>query len=134
MYNGLIKPKEQINVPLIKSNKRWILRILLSLIMQENTQTTIIRKLSSHDRYARLRAALYEYNKIFKSTHVLNMINDIKLRKAIKTARNRTEAYHQLQGLIRKVYHGVFKGKRIIDNAVLCDNHDCRSATNMIAD
>ena len=130
MYNGLIKPKEQINVPLIKSNKRWILRILLSLIMQENTQTTIIRKLSSHDRYARLRAALYEYNKIFKSTHVLNMINDIKLRKAIKTARNRTEAYHQLQGLIRKVYHGVFKGKRIIDNAVSA--HAARLAANCV--
>lgn len=46
------------------------------------------------------------------------MINDIKLRKAIKAARNRTKAYHQLQGMIRKVYHGIFKGKRIIDNNV----------------
>jgi TnpA family transposase len=115
---GLIKPKGQIDVALIKSKERWILRVLLSLIMQENTQTTIIRKLSSHDRYSKLNAALFEYNKILKSTHVLNMINDIKLRKAIRTARNRTESYHQLQGVIRKVYNGVFKGKKIIDNRV----------------
>ncbi len=92
--------------------------MLLSLVMQENTQTTIIRKLSSHDRYSQLNAALYEYNKIFKTIHVLNMINDLKLRSAIKTARNRTESYHQLQGAIRKVYNGIFKGKRRVDNRV----------------
>ena len=130
LYTGLIKPKAQIDVALIKSNKRWITRVLMSLIMQENTQTTIIRKLSSHDRYAGLQAALYEYNKIFKSTHVLNMINDLQLRKAIKAARNRTEAYHQLQGAIRKVYHGIFKGKTIIDNRVSA--HATRLIANCI--
>ena len=102
----------------------------MSLIMQENTQTTIIRKLSSHDRYSKLQAALYEYNKIFKSTHVLNMINDLELRKAIKAARNRTEAYHQLQGKIRKVYHGIFTGKKIIDNSV--SSHAIRLLANCI--
>lgn len=129
-YEGLIKPKDQINKSLITSSKKWIVRVLLSLIMQENTQTSLMRKLSSHDRYARLSSALYEYNKIFKSTHVLNMINDINLRKAIKAARNRTEAYHQLQGVIRKVYHGVFKGKRIIDNNV--SSHAVRLVANLI--
>jgi len=129
-YEGLIKPKNQINKSLITSSKKWIVRVLLSLIMQENTQTTLIRKLSSHDRYAKLSSALYEYNKIFKSTHVLNMINDINLRKAIKAARNRTEAYHQLQGVIRKVYQGVFKGKRIIDNNVSA--HAVRLVANLI--
>ena len=129
-YTGLITPKKQINKSLIKSSKKWIIRVLLSLIMQENTQTNLIRKLSSHDRYARLNAALYEYNKIFKSTHVLNMINDIKLRKAIKAARNRTEAYHQLQGMIRQVYHGIFKGKRIIDNSISA--HAVRLVANLI--
>lgn len=130
LYTGLIKPKDQIDVLLIKSNKRWITRVLMSLIMQENTQTTIIRKLSSHDRYAKLQAAMYEYNKIFKSTHVLNMINDLELRKAIRGARNRTEAYHQLQGKIRKVYYGIFKGKKIIDNRV--SSHATRLLANCI--
>ena len=129
-YTGLIKPKAQIDSSLIKSNKRWITRVLMSLILQENTQTTIIRKLSSHDRYAKLQAALYEYNKIFKTIHVLNMINDLELRKAIKAARNRTEAYHQLQGRIRKVYQGIFKGKKIIDNQV--SSHAIRLLANCI--
>ena len=129
-YTGLIKPKAQIDSSLIKSNKRWITRVLMSLIMQENTQTTIIRKLSSHDRYAKLQAALYEYNKILKTIHVLNMINDLELRKAIRAARNRTEAYHQLQGRIRKVYQGIFKGKKIIDNQV--SSHAIRLLANCI--
>ena len=129
-YSGLIKPKGKINKQLIKSNQKWIVRILLSLILQENTQDNIIRKLSSHDRYARLNAALYEYNKIFKSTHVLNLINDLNLRKAVKSARNRTESYHQLQGKIRKVYDGIFKGKRIIDNNVSA--HALRLLANLV--
>jgi TnpA family transposase len=129
-YSGIITPVGVINDKLIKSQNRKIIRVLLSLILQENTQTTIIRKLSSHDRYARLRTALYEYNKIFKSIHVLNMINDVKLRKAIRTARNRTEAYHQLQRMIRKVYHGVFKGKKIVNNDV--SMHAARLIANCI--
>ena len=107
-----------------------ILAAMLLIGLQENTQTTIIRKLSSHDRYSKLQAALYEYNKIFKTTHVLNIINDLELRKAIKTARNRTEAYHQMQGRIRKVYQGTFKGKKIIDNQA--SSHAIRLLANCI--
>ncbi len=106
------------------------MRILLSLILQENTQTNIIRKLSSHARYARLKAALFEYDKIFNSTHVLNMIDQMPLRKALRTARNRTESYHQLQGIIRKMYSREFKGKRIVDNRVSA--HASRLVANCI--
>jgi TnpA family transposase len=117
-YTGLLQPKGKININRIQSQKRGILRVLLSLIMQENTQGNIIRKLNSHARYIRLKAALFEYNKIFESTHVLNLIDGIQFRKAIRTARNRTEAYHQLQRFIRKVYNEIFKGRKIIDNRV----------------
>jgi TnpA family transposase len=96
---------------LIEAKKRSILRVLLSLL-QENTQSNIVRKLNSYARYAGLKKALIEYNAIFKSTHVLNLIDNMALRKAIRTAKNRTEAYHQLQGLIRKIYRGFLKGKR----------------------
>lgn len=75
-----------------------------------------MKKLSTHTLYARLNAALYEYNQIFKSTHVLNLIDDIKLRQAIKSARNKTESYHYLQGKIRQIYYGIFKSKKIVDN------------------
>ena len=115
-YTGLIKPKGKINIERIKSQKRGILRVLLSLLIQDNTQSTIIRKLNSQARHIRLKAGLFEYNKIFNSIHVLELINNMPLRKALKTARCRTESYHQLQRFIRKIYHGIFKGKKIIDN------------------
>lgn len=129
-YTGPIQPKAKINTDLIKSQKRGILRVLLSLIMQENTQSNIIRKLNSHARYARLKAALFEYNKIFKSIHVLNLIDNMALRKAIRTARNRTESYHQLQSLIRKIYNGIFKGRKIVDNRI--GAHAARLIANCI--
>ncbi len=130
IYTGAIQPTGKINIERIKSQKKGILRVLLSLIMQENTQTNIIRKLNSHARYARLKAALFEYNKIFKSTHVLNLIDNMQLRQAIRAARNRTEAYHQLQKLIRKIYSGIFKGKKIVDNRVSA--HAARLVANCI--
>ncbi len=52
------------------------------------------------------------------------------LRKAIQTVRNRTEAYHQLQGLIRKIYRGVFKGQKRITNQVSA--HVVRLVANSI--
>ena len=128
--SGLLQPKGKINIERIKSEKRGITRVLLSLILQENTQSNIIRKLNSHARYARLKAALFEYNKILKTTNVLNLIDNMPLRKAIRTARNRTESYHQLQSLIRKIYNGVFKGKKIVDNRVSA--HAARLIANCI--
>jgi TnpA family transposase len=129
-YIGFMIPKDIINKHRIKSQKRGIIRVLLSLIMQENTQSNIIRKLNSHARYSRLKAGLFEYNKIFKSIHVLNLIDNMQLRKVIRTARNRTEAYHQLQGIIRKLYYGIFKGQKIMDNRVSA--HAARLIANCI--
>ena len=129
-YTGIIRPNGAINKGLIKSEERGILRVLLSLLLQENTQSIIVKKISSSARYGRLKKALFEYNKILKSTHVLNLIDNMALRKAIRAARNRTEAYHQLQGLIRKVYHGVFKGKKIVNNRVSA--HAVRLVANCI--
>lgn len=74
--------------------------------------------------------ALFEYNKILKTRHVLNLIDDMSFRQALRTARNRTEAYHQFQGFIRKVYHGVFKGKKIVNNRISA--HAVRLVANCI--
>ena len=129
-YTGIIRSQGVIDKNLIKSKKRGILRVLLSLLLQENTQSNIVRKLNSYARYTGLKKALFEYNAIFKSTHVLNLIDNMALRKAIRTARNRTEAYHQLQGLIRKIYRGVFKGKTIENNQISA--HSVRLVANSI--
>lgn len=129
-YKGNIIPKEQVNINKIESQKRSILRVLLSLILQENTQSNIVRKINSHSRHTKLKAALFEYNKIFKSIHVLNLIDNMQLRKVIRTARNRTESYHQLQRMIRKIYHGIFKGQKVVDNRVSA--HATRLIANCI--
>ncbi len=129
-YPGIIRPNGIINVLLIRSQKRGILRVLLSLLLQENTQSTIVKKINSYARYSSLKKVLFEYNKLLKSIHVLNLIDNMALRKAIRTARNRTEAYHQLQGLIRKIYRGVFKGKKIIGNRISA--HAVRLVANCI--
>ena len=126
-YAGFITPCGEIDMDLIKSESRGILRVLISLLLQENSQAVIMRKLSSHKRHSRLKRALWEYNKLFKSIHVLNVIDDAMLRKVIKTARNRTESYHQLQRGLRKVGGGLFKGRRIVDNQMSCQ------ATRLVA-
>jgi hypothetical protein len=46
------------------------------------------------------------------------ILENLKLRQTIKSARNRTESYYYLQGTIRQIYYGVFKAKRIVDNNV----------------
>ena len=58
---GILKPKGKINQERIRAEKRGILRVLISLLVQENTQATIIRKLNSHARHVRLKAGLLEY-------------------------------------------------------------------------
>jgi hypothetical protein len=62
--------------------------------------------------------------------HVLNLIDDMRLRKAIRSARNRTEAYHPLQGNIRRTYSGVFQGKKIVENRISA--HAARLIANCI--
>ena len=118
IYKGLISPKGKVDLALIKSQKREIIRVLLSLILQHNTQAVIVKKLSSHKRNIRLKSALWEYNKILKTIHILNLINDESLRQKLRRARNRTESYHQLQRIIRKVHDGLFRGNKTIDNCV----------------
>lgn len=98
--------------------------------MQENTQTTLVRKLNTHAGYSSLKKALFDYNEILRSTHILNLIDNMELRKAIRTARNRTEAYHQLQGGLRKIYRGIFKGKKIRSNRISA--HAIRLVSNCI--
>lgn len=127
---AIIHPKGFIDIDHIRSEKRGILRILLSLLMQENTQTTLVRKLNTHAGYSSLKKALFDYNEILRSTHILNLIDNMELRKAIRTARNRTEAYHQLQGGLRKIYRGIFKGKKIRSNRISA--HAIRLVSNCI--
>ncbi|WP_115703213.1 Tn3 family transposase [Legionella sainthelensi] len=61
---------------------------------------------------------------MFKSIHILNLIDDMSFRKAFITARNCVESYHQLQGIIRKANWGIFKRKTITNNRVSAHSPD----------
>ncbi len=63
-YTGIIRPSGVIDKSLIKAEERGILWVLLSLLLQENTQSIIVKKINSSARYGRLKKAFFEYNKI----------------------------------------------------------------------
>jgi TnpA family transposase len=114
----LIKPNKLVNRKLIVEEWDNIQRIFVSLATQESTQATIIRKLSSHKRYSRIKTALWEYDSILKSLYLLDFIDDHMLRSQIRKALNRVEAYHQLRKTIAKVHSGKFRGMTILENQV----------------
>ena len=61
---------------------------------------------------------------------MLNIINDLELRKAIKTARNRTEAYHQMQGRNISLKDTAFWGQ--ISNYNLTSTQNVDTAMNKV--
>lgn len=101
--NGLIKPSHKIKKQLII--EEWpenILRILVSLGLKTTTQSTIIRKLSSHLRKNRTKKAMWEFDNIIKSIDKLRYIDSLIFRQHVQKALNRGEAYHKLK---RAVFH-----------------------------
>lgn len=114
----MIKPTKLVNRKLIVEEWDNIQRIFVSLASQEATQATIIRKLSSHKRYSRIKTALWEYDSILKSLYLLDFIDDHMLRSQIRKALNRVEAYHQLRKAIAKVHSGKFRGMTILENQI----------------
>jgi hypothetical protein len=52
-HTGIIRAKGVIDVDLIRPERRGILRVILSLLLQENTQSNIVKKINSSARYMR---------------------------------------------------------------------------------
>jgi hypothetical protein len=65
-YTGIITPKGIIDKNRIEAQERSILRVLLSLLLQENTQANIVRKINSYARYTELKRhylSIIQYSK-----------------------------------------------------------------------
>jgi TnpA family transposase len=75
-------------------------RVFVSLARKETTQSTLVRKLSSHARHSRTKRALWEYDGIHSSLHLLDYVDSPSLRQNIQKALNRGENYHQLRRAI----------------------------------
>ena len=111
MYKSyLIAPEKAINTKLIEDEWSNLQHIYASLLMGTTSQSIIIGKLSSYERSNKTARALWEFDKIFSSLHILQFIDDPEFRQVIRTALNRGEGYHQLTGKIASVNGKKFRG------------------------
>lgn len=98
----VVRPSRRINTRLISEEWDNILRILVSLGLKTTTQSTIIRKLSSHLRKSRTKKAMWEFDNIVKSIDKLRYIDSLVFRQHVQKALNRGEAFNRLK---REVFH-----------------------------
>lgn len=115
---SFLKPIRKINTKIIKDEWDNIQRILVSLAMKETTQSIIIKKLSSYKRKNKTKKALWEFDNIIKSIHILDYVDDLIFRQHIQKAVNRTEAYHGLKKAIRFAHGGGFKVKTELEQQI----------------
>lgn len=103
-YEGLtIKPFKKINKKLIVDEWDNILKIFLSLAMKETSQSTVVRKLSSHRFNDKTKLALWELDNVIRTIDTLNYLNSEIRRKNVNRALCRGEAYHQLKRAVVNV-------------------------------
>ncbi len=96
----LLRPARRLKEELIISEWDNLLRIFASLALKTTPQRIIVRKLSSYARQNRTKQALWEYDSIFRSLHLLEFVDSPPLRQNVQRALNRGENYHQLRRAI----------------------------------
>jgi TnpA family transposase len=94
---ALFRPVRKLNTALIISQWDEILRILVSLARKTTTQSILISKLSAAKRRNRTLLALWEYDHIYRSMHLLGYVDSPQLRQNVQRALNRGEQYHQMK-------------------------------------
>jgi TnpA family transposase len=129
--NCIVRPSRKINRQLII--QEWpdnMLRILVSLALKTTTQSTIIRKLSSHVRKNRTKKAMWEFDNIIKSIDKLKYIDSLAVRQGVQKALNRGEAYHKLKRAVFHAHQGKFRVKTELEQNIW--NECARFITNTI--
>lgn len=106
----MVKPLFQVNKKLIIREWDNIQRIIASLLLGETSQHLIVSKLSSYKRKNQTKYALWEYDKILMSIYMLQFIDEPELRRNVRRALNRGEAYHKLRRAIANVHGQKFRG------------------------
>jgi TnpA family transposase len=98
-----LRPSSQIKEQLIIDEWDNIKRVMASLVLKNTTQSVLVRKLCGTARKNKTKEALWEYDKIIRSNYLFRYIDDEELRVSVRTALNRTEAFHQLKRNISSV-------------------------------
>ncbi len=105
---SLAKP---INWKLIKSEWENIVKIMLSLGMRTVQQSTLVKKPCSYKQHNRTMLALAEYNRVFKSLHLLDYADDKQLRQVIQESLNRGESFQGLKRALAALGGNQFRGR-----------------------
>jgi TnpA family transposase len=113
----MIKPHKKVNKKLFFKEWDNLLRIFATLEIKKNTQTNIVRKLSSHKSDDTVKA-LIEFDKIIMSIYIDNE----DTRKVVHKSLNRGESYHQLRSAIAKV-----SGRKLVGRGeiAIINNNEC---------
>jgi TnpA family transposase len=123
-YEGFVlKPKRKLNTELIKDEWDNFQRILASLAMKTTTQSTIIKKLSSHKRNNRTRKAIVEYNHIVETYHKLRYIDAPDFQKQVQTALNRGEHINKLRKHLFHANGGKFKVHTVMEQKIWSESN-----------
>jgi TnpA family transposase len=109
--DAIIKPRRKIREKHIIREWDECKRVFVSLARKETTQSTLVRKLSSHARSSRVKTALWEYDSIHRSLYLLKYVDDPLLRQHVQKAMNRGENYHQLRRAISHAGGGKLRFK-----------------------
>jgi len=134
-YAGLtLRPMHKANTALIIEDWDNVLRIFVSLARKTTSQSIIVSKLSSYARRNRTRRALWEFDGIIRSIHLLTYVDSPPMRKNVQHALNRGENYHQLRRAVSYANFGKLRFKseeeqqiwsecsRLITNCILYFN------------
>lgn len=107
----LIRPKHKISKDKIINQWDNIKQIIASLVLKKSNQSILIRKLTDNKFKNETKEALWAYNDILRSEYIYRYIDDEQLRKSVRKALNRTEAYHQLKRTVATVNSDKLNGK-----------------------
>lgn len=127
--NYMIRPHKKVNKKLVFKEWDNLLRIFATLGLKKNTQTNIVRKLSSHKSDDTVKA-LIEFDKIIMSIYILKYIDNEDTRKIVCKSLNRGESYHQLRSAIAKVSGRKLAGGNEIE--IIINNECARLLANCI--
>ena len=99
----LIRPVGQADLTVIVDEKPNMNQIVATLGLKEMTQGTLIRKLCSYTASNPTRRAIFEFDKLVRSSYTLRYLRDPQLERNVHRSQNRIESYHQLRSTIAQV-------------------------------
>ncbi|HEY1015756.1 MAG TPA: Tn3 family transposase, partial [Herpetosiphonaceae bacterium] len=132
--DALFRPVRKLNTELIISEWDQLQRIFVSLARKTVSQHVLIQKLSSAKRRNRTLQALWEYDHIPETLHLLAFVDSPRRRQNVQRALNRGEQYHHLKKALTHGHAGKLRyisedeqdiwneASRLLTNAIIFYN------------